>query len=104
MVQALPPGRVWASKIVTSWPACVSSKPAERPASPAPTMMTFFAGPRGFSCCGTTQGLVGNNEAATEVPAVQAKNSLRAIFTFKTPTAKPLHYNAQVSINGEIGN
>src|SRR5438309_6055361 len=41
-VCTLPPGRARASRIVTSWPACVSSYPATSPASPAPRTTTFF--------------------------------------------------------------
>src|SRR5687768_7852885 len=37
-----PPGRRRASTIVTSWPAWASSYPATRPASPAPSTITFL--------------------------------------------------------------
>src|SRR5262249_50629395 len=81
MLHALPPGRVWASRILTSGPACVSSKPAESPASPAPMTMTLFAGPRRFNCPGNDKALGGNNATAAVVIAVQARKSLRATLT-----------------------
>src|SRR2546422_6673160 len=52
LFRSCPPGRSLASRMMTSWPACVSSYPATNPASPAPIMRILLAG----AACGSGLG------------------------------------------------
>src|SRR5258708_1031396 len=80
MVKTLPPGRVRASRMVTSCPACVNSYAADSPANPAPTITTRLGVPRRCSWPGDqlASQMLGKNAAAVASPEYR-RNARRVI-------------------------